>query len=104
MTVTLAFTPAIVNASGFLATDYVERVDVLPEISLVNSGADESFQSLDWQKSIVDFTNSEVEDEYKLTVGTPQEDFIAKLKLRKATNDASGRTIYAKRLGNVLNT
>ena len=97
---TLTFS-ATVNA--YTTTSFVERVDVLPEVSLVDSGGNESFVSLTYQKSIVDFTNLEVEDEYKL-IATPQEDFIAKLKLSRTTVDVSGRFVYAKRLGCDLTT
>lgn len=91
------------TANAYTTTSFVERIDVLPEVSLVDTGTSESFVSLTYQRSIVDFTNLEVEDEYKLIV-TPQEDFIAKLKLSKTSADVSGRTVYAKRLGSVLNT
>lgn len=96
---TLTFTPAIVNATGFGTSAFVERVDVKPQVSLVNFGAGDSFQDLTYSKSIVDSVNSEVEDEYTFTNSTAEEDFKAKLILSRV--DAS-LSIYAKRLGIAL--
>lgn len=48
---TLTFTPAIVNASGFGTSAFVERVDVKPQVSLVDLGAGDSFADLTYNKS-----------------------------------------------------
>lgn len=53
MSSNLTFTPAIVNAAGFTTSDFVERVDVLPQVSLVNNGAAESFQNPTYVKSLI---------------------------------------------------
>lgn len=94
---TLTFS-ATVNA--FTTSAFVERVDILPEISLVSSGDPESLQSMVFQRSEVDFANSEVEDEYLLTLGTGQEDLVVKLELTR--NDTSLVPV-AKLLGVSLN-
>lgn len=93
---TLTFTPAIINASGFGTTAFIERVDVKPQVSLVDFGTADSFADLIYVKSIVDSVNSEVEDEYSYTQGTAQEDFKAKLILTRVDTSL---TVYAKRLG-----
>jgi len=79
---TLTFS-ATTNAFG--TSDFVERVDVLPEISVVNKDADESFQTPTFTKAIVDFANNEVEDEYNLVVSPAEEDVIIKLKLSRVS-------------------
>lgn len=93
---TLTFTTSIVNAGGFSTSAFIERVDVLPKVSLVDFGTSESFGSLTYVSSVLDPVNSEVEDEYTYTQGTAQEDFKAKLELSR--KDIS-LLVYAKRLG-----
>jgi len=95
---TLTFTSAISNAGGFGTTDFVERVDVIPSVSLVNKGDTKSFQTLIFVQSIVDFTNSEVEDEYSLST-TSEEDLKVKVDITR--NDTTLEP-DAKRLGIVL--
>ncbi len=94
---TLTFS-ATVNA--FTTSDFVERVDVIPQVSIVNKDAQESFNAMVFIGSIVDFANSEVEDEYSFLAGTPNEDFITKLVLSR--EDVS-LVPEAKRLGVTLN-
>lgn len=89
------------TANAFGTSAFAERVDVIPQVSLVNSGDAKSFQSLTFQRSEVDFANSEVEDEYLLTLGTPQEDL--KIKVDMTRNDITLVPV-AKRLGVVVNT
>jgi len=93
---TLSFS-ATDNAFG--TSDFVERVDVLPEISVVNKDGDESLVSLTFEQSIVDFANSEAEDEYLFETVTPNEDVIIKLEL---TREDTSLVPFAKRLGVVL--
>lgn len=50
---TLTFTPSISNASGFGTSAFVERVDVKPQVSLVNFNAADNFQDLTYSKSLV---------------------------------------------------
>jgi len=96
---TINFTPVTTNAFGI--SDFVERVDVTPQISIVNRDASESLQNMTLNQSIVDFTNSEVEDEFQFDASAdPQEDFVVKLKL---TRNVTTLTPYAKRLGVSLN-
>jgi len=94
---TLAFSA---TANAFTTSDFVERVDILPSISIVNSGAAKSFQTPIHQQSIVDFVNNEVEDEYLLTAVPPEEDL--KIKIDITRNDSAKRP-RAKRLGVVAN-
>jgi len=93
---TLTFS-ATDNAFG--TSDFVERVDVLPTISLVDSGTAKSFQTPDFVQSIVDFASGEVEDEYIL-IATPEEDL--KIKIDVTRNTTTKRPIV-KRLGVVAN-
>lgn len=88
------------TANGYGTTAYVERVDVKPQVSLVDQGGADSFQDMTYKKSIVDSVNSEVEDEYEYIAGTAQEDF--KVKLNLSRNDVT-LGVYAKRLGASLN-
>jgi len=75
---TLTFS-ATDNAFGI--SDFVERVDVIPQVSLVDAGTAKSFVAINFTQSIVDFSNNEVEDEYTLVVGTPQEDLKVKIDI-----------------------
>ena len=61
--------------------------------------AADSFQDMTFIKSIVDFANSEVEDEYAFIASQAEEDFKVKLNLNR--EDLS-LTVEAKRLGVVL--
>jgi hypothetical protein len=97
---TITFTSAIVNSSGFDTNAIVERVDVIPKVSLVNRDASENFAALTFNRSEVDFVNGEVEDEYELTLGTGEEDLVVQLIL---TRNDTALTPFAKRLGVVLN-
>jgi len=83
------------TTNAFTTSAFVERVDVLPEISAVSSGVAESFSSPIFVSSIVDFSNSEVEDEYTLAPSA-KVDVIAKLALRRNTLSVAP---VAKRLG-----
>jgi len=89
------------TTNAFTTSDFVERVDVIPEISIVDKDASENFEALTFVRSIVDFTNSEVEDEYTFTTGTPNEDVTVKLVLSREDNTLD---VFAKRLGVVLTT
>ncbi len=84
------------TANAFTTADFVERVDVIPKLSIVNKDAQESFIAMIHVRSIVDFTNSEVEDEYSFEAGTANEDVIAKLDL---TREDVSLIPFAKRLG-----
>jgi len=88
------------TANAFTTADFVERVDVIPQISLVDKDAEESFNAMTHIKSIVDFENSEVEDEYSFEAGTPNEDIVVKLDL---TRENVTLLPEAKRLGVTLN-
>lgn len=48
---TLTFTPAIVESAGFDTNAFVERVDVLPQVSLVDFEAVDDFKDLTFVKS-----------------------------------------------------
>lgn len=50
---TLTFTLAIVNVGGFDTNAFVERVDVLPQVSLVAAGGADSFQNMTHKRSEV---------------------------------------------------
>lgn len=50
---TFTFTTAIVNAGGFDTNAFVERVDVLPQVSLVVAGGADSFQNMTYKRSEV---------------------------------------------------
>ncbi len=50
---TLTFTAAIAEAGGFDANAFVERVDVLPQVSLVAAGGGDSFQNMTYKRSEV---------------------------------------------------
>ena len=88
------------TANAFTTSAFVERVDVIPKISVVNKGDAESFSALTFVRSIVDFTNSEVEDEYSFEPVTPNEDITVKLDL---TREDVALVPFAKRLGVTLN-
>jgi len=77
---TIAFTPAIVNGSGFGTTGIIERIDIIPQMSLVAEGATESFDDPDYVGTTVDFANDTAEDEYQMTA-TDVHDYILKLTL-----------------------
>lgn len=77
---TLSWSGGLTNT--FTTTGFAERVDVFPRVSLVASGAADSFQVMTYVQSIVDFAEDEVEDEYTFTAGSPQDDFRAKLIFR----------------------
>lgn len=97
--ITIDFSPAVSNTSGFATSGFVERVEVHPQVSLVALGGANSFQSMTYIKSIWDASNNEVEDEYTFTIGTDGYDFKAKLAL---SHIASTGVAYAKRLGCAL--
>ena len=88
------------TTNAFTTADFVERVDVLPQISIVDKDAAESLSAMTFIKSIVDFANSEVEDEYSFAPGTPNEDVVVKLDL---TREDVTLIPEAKRLGVTLN-
>jgi hypothetical protein len=85
----------------YTTSDFVERVDAIPQASLVASGASESFASMTYVRSELDSTNSEVEDEYEYTPSASARDFKAKITLTR--NDTS-LSPYAKMLGASLIT
>ena len=89
------------TANAYTTTSFVERVDVKPQVSLVNSGAAASYADMTFVKSIVDFTNNEVEDEYTYTSSPAEEDLKVKLIVSRVD---TALTPYAKRLGVSLNT
>ncbi|MDP2648144.1 MAG: hypothetical protein Q8P35_02805, partial [Candidatus Yanofskybacteria bacterium] len=92
---TLTFTPSISSDSGFDTSAFVERVDVTPQVSLVNKGSADNFANLTYKNSIVDFSNNEVKDEYEYVASQAEEDFKVKLNLTR--NDTS-LTPYAKKV------
>ena len=94
---TLTFSATV---SAFTTADFVERVDLLPEISVVDKDDAESFNTMTHIKSIVDFDNLEVEDEYSFEPSMPNEDVIVKLDL---TREDVSLNPEAKRLGVSLN-
>ncbi len=96
---TITFTPATTDA--FTTSDFVERVDILPEISIVDKGASESFSAPTFVQSIVDFANDEVEDEYTFTPGAANEDVTLKVTLDR---NSTGHTVASTKLGVSLNT
>jgi len=105
---TLTFTTGIDNSSGFGTSAFVERVNLLPQISLVDSGDAKSFQAMTFERSEVGtgstgngIDTDEVEDEYSFFTGTPQEDMKVKLTLTR--NDTS-IPVTVKRLGAVAVT
>lgn len=97
------------TANAFGITDFVERVNVIPQISLVDIGTAKSFQSMTFVRSELGtgtgstgngIATNEVEDEYEFTAPTAQEDL--KIKLDLTRNDTS-LSVFAKRLGVSLN-
>jgi len=95
------------TANAFGTSAFVERVNVIPQISLVNIGDAKSFQSLTFVRSEVGtgsagngIETDEVEDEYQFTASTAQEDL--KIKLTLDRNDTS-IAVFAKRLGTAVN-
>ncbi len=94
---TLTFS-ATVNA--FTTSAFAERVDVIPQTSIVDKDANESFSDMVYVKSVVDFGSSEVEDEYSFDAVTPNEDVTIKLDL---TREDLSLVPIAKRLGVSLN-
>lgn len=85
-------------ASAYTTSDYVERVDITPQVSLVASGAGDSLAGMTYVKSVYDSANTEVEDEYEYS-NAGGYDFKAKLLFsRNQTSQAP----YAKRLGCAL--
>lgn len=88
------------TTNAFTTADFVERVDVLPQISIVNKDDPESFNAMTHVKSVVDFANSEVEDEYNFETGTPNEDIVVRLDL---TREDVSLIPEVKRLGVTLN-
>ncbi len=82
--------------NAFTTADFVERVDVIPEISVVDKDAEESFSPMTLIGSIVDFANGEVEDEYSFDPVTANEDVVVKLEL---TREDTTLSPVAKRLG-----
>jgi len=97
------------TANAFGITDFVERVNVIPQISLVDVGTAKSFQAMTYVRSELGtgigstgngIAKNEVEDEYEFTAPTAQEDL--KIKLDLTRNDTS-LSVFAKRLGVVVN-
>ena len=78
--------------NAYTVNAFVERVDVLPTISLVATDETESFQTPVYVRSAIDTANSEVEDYYTLTT-TPNKDVSARILLTR--NDIT-TTPYAK--------
>lgn len=68
-------------ANGFATTGFIDRVDILPMVSLVDDGADEDFQNTTWESSIANFTDDETEDELSYDAGSDKFDYIIKLML-----------------------
>lgn len=95
---TLTFSATINAFTTF--PDFVERVDVIPQISVVDKDAAESFNAMTFIRSIVDFANNEVEDEYSFDPSTANEDVVVKLDL---TREDVSLVPFAKRLGVTLN-
>jgi len=95
---TLTFTPAIADAGGFLTTAVIERVNILPEVSLVAVGDAKSFQTPTFIRS--ELVNGEIEDEYSLDNGSPDNDFKVKLTLSRANTNVEP---VGRRLGASLN-
>lgn len=89
-TITLSGTPT--NTYG--TADFIERVDVLPEISMVNTGLPENFQAMTWVKSVAN-NDGTIEDEYTHSVSNEAHDVVVKLNLTR--NDTS-KNVFAKLL------
>ncbi len=101
--ITLTFSPAISKVGGFTTADYVERVDVKPQISLVGASDAVNYQDLTFAKAVDVIVDGETytEDEYSYTPAAAKESLKVKLEL---TRGNTGLTPYAKRLGISLNT
>jgi len=101
-TTTLSFTA---TANAYTTDDFVERVNVIPRISLVDSGDAKSFQSMTLIRTelgtgVLSIGNGieigEVEDEYSFEASTAEEDFKIELVLTREDTDIN---VFAKRLG-----
>ena len=95
---TITMTSNLSNA--YTSSDYIGRVDVLPECSIVNTGATFSFASPTFVQAIYDAATGEVEDEYLYEPATANEDFMIRLLMSRVDTALSP---YAKRLGVTLN-
>lgn len=101
--ITLTFSPVIQKVGGFGTADFIERVDVLPKISITGNSEARNFIAPAFQNSmdvLVD-TESYTEDEYNYTPATPKE--TVKIYLEITRGDTTLNP-YAKRLGVSLNT
>lgn len=100
---TLTFSPGVIRGAGFSTSDFFERVDVLPKISVGASGNALSYVDLTYVKSLdllvdgLTFT----EDEYNYTPGTPDRKIGVRVDV---TRSNTGFAPNAKRLGVSLNT
>lgn len=92
---TITFTPSI---AGSDALDTVERVDARVRVSLVDSGAGDSFEAPTYVRSVVE-ASGDTEDEYSLSKGTDRHDLKAEVTLDR--NDTA-LALYARRLGITL--
>lgn len=97
------------TTNAFTTSDFAERVNVLPEISLVDVGTAKSFQTPTFVRSVVGtgatgngIDIDDVEDEYLLDISPSAEEDL-KVKLNLSRNDAA-IDVHAKRLGVVVNT
>ncbi len=101
--ITLTFSPVIQKSGGFTTADWVERVDVLPKISITGNTDPRILVIPTFQNAMDVKVDTEIytEDEYTYTPTTPKE--TVRVYLEMTRNDAS-LSPYAKRLGVSLNT
>ncbi len=92
-------TLSVVTVNSYTTNDFVERVDAIPTLSIVEVDAVESFNALTFQRSIVDFANLRVEDEYKFSTGTPNNDVVIKITLNR---NSAGVLTFLKKYGVAL--
>jgi len=99
---TLTFTPSVVNATGFATTATVERVDILPKMSIVDNNATESLASPTYQKTLEVTVDGEalVEDEYQYSPSPANNDVVLQLLLTRNTTAVVPKV---KRYGIALN-
>lgn len=100
---TITFSPVIQKTGGFSTSDWVERVDIKPQISIVGSATAPSYQDLTYEESVDVLVDGEAytEDAYSYTTGTPNIKVQVKLEITRGDTTVSP---LAKRLGISLNT
>lgn len=86
-------------AGTFTTSDFVERVAVLPQVSLVGIDDAEALEAPTYVTSIVDLETGEVEDEYTYTPTTAGNDLTIALEI---TRHNTTENPYIKRLATAL--